>query len=224
MQKIFSIGLLLTATGFAATAHAQLSGSVGLVSLYKTRGVDQEDRNKNFAPAVQASVRYDWSNGLYASSWNSSGRFGRGRLEMDVAGGYAGAFANGLAYDVGYVHYIYPNEGAWNSGDLYGGLSLHGASFYVYWGMRENVNRDDIYYQFTYKRPLMERLSWTAALGYIDFGAAGLRSRFDASLGLEYQLQEKLVMTFQVQGANRSADASHGERNTRAIVGIRMDF
>lgn len=225
VKKIISIGLLVCCSAWGFTAHAQLSGSVGVVSLYKTRGVDQETRNKDVAPALQASVRYDWSNGLYVGNWSSTGRFGRGRLETDWFGGYVGKLSNDVSYDVGYVHYHYfPNERTWNSGAVYGGLSFHGANLYVYWGTREHVNRDDIYVQLTYKRPITERLHWTAGLGHMAYGPYGYRNKTDASIGLEYWLQEKVVLSLQVQGANRGSDVIHGERNTRAIVGLRMDF
>lgn len=224
VKKIISIGLLVCSGLWVGTAHAQLSGSVGVMTLYKTRGVDQDNRDRDVAPALQAGVRYDWSNGLYVGNWSSTGRFGRGRLETDWFAGYAGKFSNDLSYDVGYLHYVYPNENTWNSGEVYGGLSFHGANLYVYWGTRKHVNRDDVYVQFTYKRPITERLHWTAGLGYLAYGSDGYRNKTDASLGLEYLLQENLTLSLQVQGANHRSDVSDGERNTRAIVGLRVNF
>ena len=224
VNKFLAISVLVGSSCLGGAAHAQLSGSIAVMSLYKTRGIDQDNRNRDAAPALQASLRYDWSNGLYVGNWSSTGRFGRGRLETDWFGGYVGKLSDDLSYDVGYVQYYYPNEHTWNSGAVYGGVSYQGANLYVYWGTREDVNRDDIYVHFTYKRPITERLHWTLGLGHMAYGPYGYRDKWDASIGLEYLLQEKLVLSLQVQGANRRSDVSHGERNTRVIAGLRMDF
>ena len=224
-MRFIPLGMIgLLACSVAPMVQAQLSGSVGVVSLYKSRGIDQDDKDRSFRPALQASVRYDWESGLYLYNWNSTGRFGQARVEMDVGGGYTRQLANGLSYDVGYVHYIYPGEGSWNSREVYVGLSYERASVYVYRGMRSNVNQGDWYVALNYSHPLTERLSVTMGLGFLDYHAQGMRSRTDASLGLAYALKENLTLSLQVQAANRKRDAWNGERDTRVIAGLVANF
>ena len=204
--------------------HAQLSGTVGVVSLYKSRGVDQDGRNQDFRPALQGGLRYTWGSGFYVGNWNSTGRFGKARAEIDLYAGFGGEWGGGWSYDVGYVHYLYPSESAWNSGDIYGGVSYGNARLYIYRGTRRNVNKSDMYYVLGYKHPLTERLSLTAGLGFLDYGDAALRSKTDASLGLEFALQPKVILSVKVEGANRRHAVDDGSRDVRGVVGLRMDF
>lgn len=225
MKKLVYIGVVvLTASGVGGAAHAQLSGHVGLVSLYKSRGVDQDGRDKNVRPALQGGLRYDGASGWYVGNWNSTGRFGRADVEIDVYAGYAGKLAHEVGYDVGYVHYLYPGESTWNSGDLYVGLSQGNASIYIYRGMRTHVNKKDMYYTLAYKHPLNARWSATVGLGYLDYGASGVRSKTDFSLGAEYALQEKVTLSLQWQGATRRGQVEDGSRDNRVVAGIRYDF
>lgn len=225
MNKLVWVGwVALVTMGAGGAAHAQLSGHVGLVSLYKSRGVDQDGRDKDFRPALQGGVRYDWGSGLYVGNWNSTGRFGSAHVEIDLYAGYAGELGNGIGYDVGYVHYLYPSESSWNSGDLYVGVSHGNVSLYIYRGMRSNVNKNDMYYTLAYKHPLNSRWSATAGLGYLSYGASGVRSKVDFSLGAEYLLQEKLTLSVQWQGATRRGAVADSSRDNRVVAGIRYDF
>lgn len=224
MQKMIGVALVAMGAALAPAAHAQWSGNLGIVSLYKSRGVDQDMRDKAFRPALQGGVRYDWASGFYVNNWNSTGRFGDAHVEIDLGAGFTRELSNGLSYDIGYVHYLYPNESTWNSGDLYAGLSYQNLSLYVYRGTRKDVNKNDMYYQLSYTHPLTERLSLTAGLGFLDYGASGLRSKTDASLGFAYALQEKLTLSVQVQRANHRQDAFNAERDTRLVVGLTTSF
>ena len=82
-----------------------LSYNVGLTSLYKYNGLDQDVRApKNARPALQGGADYAFGNGLYVGNWNSTGKFGaqgNADLEIDLYGGYRGEFGQGWRYDVG---------------------------------------------------------------------------------------------------------------------------
>lgn len=224
MQPITTFCLGVLASLMVNTAQAQLSGNVGVVSLYKSRGIDQDGRDQQLRPALQGGVGYAWDSGWYVNNWNSTGRFGDAHLEIDLALGFTRTVDSDLSYDVGYVHYLYPGEGSWNSGDLYAGVNYKNLSFYIYRGMRAQVNKKDSYYLLTYKHPLTPRFSLTAGLGFLDYGASGLRSKTDAAFGIAYELQEKMTLTVQLQSANHRREAFHGERDTRLVVGISTDF
>ena len=84
-----------------------VSGSVGLVSDYRFRGVSQSDKEM----AVQGGVTVTHESGFYASFWGSNlagwGQFGGANMELDLVGGFKKAFG-GATVDVGLTWYMYP--------------------------------------------------------------------------------------------------------------------
>ena len=221
---VFSI-LLGSLVVFLPTAsNAELGFNIGVVSLYKDRGVDQDGRDENVRPAVQGSVDYGFSNGIYVGAWGSSGRFGKADVEVDLYGGYNFQITDDLGLDVGYVHYVYPGEGSWNSGVAYVGLNYQGLSFKVLRGMKSDVNKGDMYYRLTYTHPIVERLDFTVGLGYQKYHAYDLRSKTDYSLGLSYAITKNVSLSGVVAGANRRHDVEDGSRDARFIVGLNVAF
>ncbi len=206
------------------TSIAEWSANLGVVSLYKDRGVDQEGRDEAVRPALQGGVDYDFDNGIYVGNWNSTGEFGDAGMEVDLYGGYRLGFADDWELDVGYIHYIYPGEGSWNSGEAYVGINYQRLMFKVYRGMRKDVNRDDMYYRLTYTHPLLEQLDFTAGVGYQDFDDADLRGKFDYSVGLEYSLNEHVSLSGTIAGANRRNDVEDHSRDPRFILGLTAAF
>lgn len=99
---------------FAEDAPASpLSFNVGVVSDYIFRGISQTHGD----PALQGGIDYAFSNGFYIGTWASSiswvkDALGKGSVELDLYGGYKGAFANpDWTYDVGAIAYTYPGHG-----------------------------------------------------------------------------------------------------------------
>jgi uncharacterized protein (TIGR02001 family) len=95
-----------------APAASPLSFNVGVVSDYLFRGVSQTHGK----PAIQGGIDYAHSSGLYVGAWASNITWvkdflGKGRLEIDVYGGYRGT-AGDIGYDVGYITYNYPGHGS----------------------------------------------------------------------------------------------------------------
>ena len=97
-----------------AAPASPLSFNVGVVSNYLFRGVSQT----HGGPAVQGGVDYAHSSGFYVGAWASSITWvkdflGKGRVELDVYGGYKNSFAGGnWNYDVGYITYNYLGKGS----------------------------------------------------------------------------------------------------------------
>jgi|LauGreDrversion4_2_1035121.scaffolds.fasta_scaffold595002_2 uncharacterized protein (TIGR02001 family) len=95
----------------AAKSDHAFSFNVGATSDYRFRGISQSRRD----PAISAGI--DYSNtptGLYIGAWASSIKWvkdngGDGNMEVDIYGGKRGE-AGGIAYDVGFIHYNYPNN------------------------------------------------------------------------------------------------------------------
>ncbi|MBJ6120321.1 TorF family putative porin [Sphingomonas mollis] len=84
-----------------------VSGSVGLVSDYRFRGVSQSDRNL----AVQGGITIAHESGLYIGTWGSNlagwGTFGGANMELDLIAGYKVPVGGGTL-DVGATWYMYP--------------------------------------------------------------------------------------------------------------------
>ena len=102
----------MVSSAFAEDA-SPVSYNVGLVTDYLFRGVSQT----HGAPALQGGVDYVHSSGFYLGAWASQITWvkdwlGKGRLEIDVYGGYKNTFGGGdWNYDVGYITYNYPGAG-----------------------------------------------------------------------------------------------------------------
>ncbi|MFC0685491.1 TorF family putative porin [Novosphingobium clariflavum] len=117
MNFRLATGLLGLATAMLATpAMAQeeapgpitVSGSVGLTTDYRFRGVSQTDKEM----AVQGGVTVTHESGLYVATWASNlsgwGTFGGSNMELDLVGGYSTEISSGLKLDVGLTWYMYP--------------------------------------------------------------------------------------------------------------------
>jgi uncharacterized protein (TIGR02001 family) len=103
--------LLAVAADAPATPEHAFTGNVTLASEYIYRGIGQTNRK----PALQGGFDYAHASGLYAGVWGSNiswlSDWGGGissSVELDVYGGYKGAFSEDLSYDVGVLTYNYP--------------------------------------------------------------------------------------------------------------------
>lgn len=85
-----------------------VSGSVGLVSDYRFRGVSQSDKHM----AIQGGLTAAHKSGLYAGIWGSNlagwGTFGGSNMELDLVGGFKTPVGGGLTLDTGLTWYMYP--------------------------------------------------------------------------------------------------------------------
>ena len=87
-----ALALLSSAPAFAQDEPAKpvtVTGTVGLVSDYRFRGVSQSDRGM----AVQGGFTIAHESGAYVGTWGSNlggwGRFGGANMELDLIAGYA---------------------------------------------------------------------------------------------------------------------------------------
>ena len=95
-----------------------ISGSVGVVSDYKFRGISQTDGNF----AVQGGITVAHASGFYVSVWGSSiddyvTVHGTAHQELDLIAGYKHAFDGGVTVDVGALYYVYPGTRPGFTGD-----------------------------------------------------------------------------------------------------------
>jgi uncharacterized protein (TIGR02001 family) len=106
------MAIMVTTPAFADEPTAPppditVTGSVGLVSDYRFRGVSQSNEDL----ALQGGVTVAHKSGLYAAAWASNlagwGTFGGPNLELDLIAGYKRAIGSATV-DVGVTWYTYP--------------------------------------------------------------------------------------------------------------------
>jgi len=106
---------------FASLAHAQVSGSVGVVSDYRYRGHSLSDGD----PALQASVAYDAQGGLYGGLFASSVRYAADTGAQFVPYvGFARRDAMGRSWDVGVRWSHFTIDDAFDYGEVHAGVTM----------------------------------------------------------------------------------------------------
>ena len=94
----------------APSSDFTITGSAGIWSQYRFRGIAQSD-NK---PVFQGALTLTHKSGFYLSTWGSSASandaVNLGGTEIDVYGGYSHSFKNGLTVDGGLYGYLYPGS------------------------------------------------------------------------------------------------------------------
>ena len=107
LQIALTSTLLTTSmTSFDAEAVDGLSANVGATSNYLWRGLEQTKGNS----AISGGIDYSATSGFYIGTWVSNADWSDGMsYELDIYGGFAGA-ADSFAYDIGFVHYVYPDS------------------------------------------------------------------------------------------------------------------
>lgn len=101
--------MAVAAPAFAeeATPELKVSGTVGLVSDYRFRGVSQTDKGM----AIQGGVTVAHKSGAYVGFWGSNlggwGRFTGANMELDLIAGYAKPIGP-VTVDAGLTWYMYP--------------------------------------------------------------------------------------------------------------------
>ena len=169
----------------AGIAHAQIIGTVAIVSDYNFRGISQSAND----PAPQANIdwlsRRGWYLGLFASRIDLGHDLPR--VEADLYGGYHRTLASGIGYEVGSIYYNYhlPAHSDFNYFELYAGGSYRWASAKVYYSPRFGGNagtrmlgRSSSAYYFTSDAtyPLPRNFSLIGHFGY-SFGEYWDRER-----------------------------------------------
>jgi len=205
-----------------ALAQAELSFNVGVVSLYKSSGIDQDNRaanNESFIPALQGGVDYDFGNGFYLSNWNSTGKFGAADLEIDLVAGYKNELGNGLSYDFSLARYVYPNEYSWNASEWIFSVSYGIATVTYKRGFFADTHPDRL--SVGIEQPINDKLTFSAELGFRN--NENNDGANDYSLGLSYDLGNGLSTSATLSGAEKTP-AVGDLGKTRLVVGVSKSF
>ena len=173
----------------------ELSGTLGIVSDYTSRGIAQSDEKL----AVQAGVLVNHKSGLYAGAWTSSVDFNDGneaKAEFDLYGGFSDKYQN-ILYDVGLIYSIYLGASGSLNYDYVEGLALLGYDFDKFTTSISlnyspeffGKSGDAFYTHAGIDVPLPKGFSLNAGAGYQsveDNSAFGYEDYADWSFGLSY--------------------------------------
>jgi uncharacterized protein (TIGR02001 family) len=99
-----------------------ITGSAGLASQYRFRGISLSDEEL----AVQAGITANHESGFYVGTWGSSlagfGSFGGANVELDVFGGYKLAVGE-TTIDAGLLWYLYPGTDGTDYAEPYASIT-----------------------------------------------------------------------------------------------------
>lgn len=224
-MKLF-IRPLATAFAFACMAAPAVAQSVtyniGLTSLYKFNGIDQDVRTpKNARPALQGGVDFDLGNGFYVGNWNSTGQFGaqgKADLEIDLYGGYRGEFGEGWRYDIGAIRFVYPKDNSWNANEWYARLGY--GIFTAQYGHGFGNGNKTARLALSLAQPVSDKLTLEAGMGFRN--RENMDSAKDAHLGLVYDLGQGLMASGRLSGAETAKTGPAGK--TRLAVSLIKTF
>ncbi len=126
-------GALLSVSG---TATADLTGNIGLSNNYLWRGVTQ---NADEA-AISGGIDYSHDSGAYVGAWTSN--LANGSYELDLYFGYGGEVGS-VAYDVGFIQYMYPLDTNADFAEIYAGVDVIGIELDVAFTVDTDAGGDD---------------------------------------------------------------------------------
>lgn len=167
-----------------AEGPISISGSIGVVSDYRFRGVSLSD--KDFA--VQPTITISHESGLYVGAWASNIANNPGDdVELDIYAGFAGG--DTVTYDIGATYYVYPGFSSANyiefigkTGTTVGPVTLGGILAYAP-SQDGTGNQDNLYVGGTASVAIPNTpLTLNSSLGLED-GAFG-NNKLDWSLGV----------------------------------------
>lgn len=143
-------------------AHAQVSGSVGVVSEYRYRGVSLSDDK----PALQGSIAYDATKGAYFGLFASTIEYeGVGGFQLIPYAGYARRDKHGNSWDVGLraVHFTQGSEGDYLEAHV--GVALRHVALRLHFAPEYFGDGPNWYAQADGSVPIRERFRWLWHVG-----------------------------------------------------------
>jgi uncharacterized protein (TIGR02001 family) len=185
-MKLKRIALAVGAVLFAGAASAEFSANIGVTSNYVWRGVTQTGNDA----AISGGLDYAHDSGFYAGTWASNVDFGNedgtsdGGAEVDLYVGFGGEFGDGIGYDVGLAHYMYPHLSDSDFTELYGSLSYSYFTGGIHYTVHSDVDdtsaenelfiEGDLYFYVGASYEVMPTWTLGGTIGYYDFDDDGV--------------------------------------------------
>lgn len=204
MKKLL---IALFAVAGITSAHAQVTGNLGLTSDYRFRGISQTQN----APAVQGGIDYAHSSGFYVGNWNSSVSSqvytnGAG-VESDLYAGFKKDVYKGITIDIGSYNYFYPRATT---------SAATGSNFDTY----------EAFLGLGYKDLISAKYSQTLGNGY--FGTANARgtsyTQVDAKLPVPAVKKLSVVAHYGRTDVANSGSADYNDMNAGFVYTLPKDF
>ncbi len=156
-KSVIAVSVLAATSLFSGAAMAELSANIGATSNYMWRGVTQSADGAS----VSGGIDYAHESGGYVGTWTANMSSGS---ELDLYLGYAGE-ASGIAYDVGYISYMYPNDSSLDFSELYVGGSFQQFSAKLSY----DADNKNAYYEGAVDFALPQDMGLTVHVGRYQF-------------------------------------------------------
>ena len=189
----------LSLLALGAAAHADVTGTVTVVSDYDFRGITQTAQD----PALQGSIDWTGESGFYLGAWGSNVDFGDDvdvDVEVDLYGGFRGG--EDITWDVGIVYYTYMDGSEFNYPEIYasvgykwfsgklwysdefGGVDDDGSAYYI--EANANVPIAETGLGATAHIGMSDGDYWDSVDGYMDWSVGLTYTLGHFNLGLKY--------------------------------------
>ena len=180
----------LSLLALGAAAHADVTGTVTVVSDYDFRGITQTAQD----PALQGSIDWTSESGIYLGAWGSNVDFGDDvdtDVEIDLYGGIRGG--EDITWDLGIIYYTYMDGSEFNYPEIYASIGykwLSGKLWYSDEFGGVDDNGEAYYIEGNASFPLAETgLGLTGHVGMSDGDYwDSVDGYFDWSVGVTYTL------------------------------------
>jgi uncharacterized protein (TIGR02001 family) len=180
----------LSLLALGAAAHADVTGTVTVVSDYDFRGITQTAQD----PALQGSIDWTSDSGIYLGAWGSNVDFGDDvdvDVEVDLYGGIRGG--EDITWDLGIIYYTYMDGSEFNYPEIYASVGykwLSGKLWYSDEFGGVDDNGEAYYIEANASFPVAETgLGVTGHVGMSDGDYwDSVDGYFDWSVGVTYAL------------------------------------
>ena len=207
-------------------AHAEITGTVTVVSDYDFRGITQTAQD----PALQGSLDYAHESGFYIGAWASNVDFGDccdEEVEVDYYTGFRGG--EDITFDVGLIYYSYPGAEGIDFPEVYASLGYKWISGKIWYSDGFGGTDDSaMYYEANGAFELPANFGLTAHLGYSDGDYWSGSEYTDYSIGVTYALSNFTLGLKWVDGSDLEAlDGTPGDVSSseaRAIFSVSTTF
>ena len=209
-----AMGLMIS-----GAANAAVEANIGATSNYVWRGFTQT----NDDAAISGGVDYSDESGVYVGAWASDVKWVDG-YEFDVYGGYSSETADGIGYDLGFVHYAYPDATDSDFTELTASVTLGPVTAAI----AHTISADgasyegDNYYSLSAGTEVEEGLSISGTLGYYDYNS-GADSYKHAQLDLTKSLGDFGDVTASISKLNNDG-ALGADEDTLFFVSYSKTF
>jgi uncharacterized protein (TIGR02001 family) len=217
----------LSLMALGAAAHAEVTGTVTVVSDYDFRGITQSAQD----PALQGSIDYANDSGFYIGVWGSNIDFGDefdADVEVDVYAGFRGG--EEVTWDVGAIYYGYPGESDADFQEVYVSLGYNFLSGKVWYSPEFGGFDNDsaFYYELNANYAPADKWGLSAHIGKSDGDYWGDDDYFDWNVGVSYALGHFTLGLKYIDGSDLEiADGTPDDiasSEARAVLSVSTTF